>query len=616
MRTLEPAKPLARADTGVGAVQPADRIRGVDAARALAIVGMVMVHVGPTGTSGLAGTAYGLTHGRASILFVLLAGVGVSLLAGDGSARRVTGTRLRLLWRALLLFPLGLWLQTLDTNVAVILQYYAVYFLVAVLALRLPDRWLVGLAGGLALAGPLAMVLSLRWAPSWYDIGGAATVSEPIPLAGALLLTGYYPLVTWTPPLLVGIWIGRRDLRDPATQRGLFIAGAMVAAVAYSASWALGDIFGLPGEAREFLYLTTADSHSDMPLAIIGSGGVAAAVLGGALLVGWHWPRLIWPVAAMGQLALTIYVGHLLVLHFWPDTLVRADVAGATFTVARLTVITLVAATLWRALLPRGPLEALFHAPWTLARLLRGNPGETEAAGGNAGGRSRVALTQNRAPSALAGEREEQAMQIGIIGSGHIGGTLAGLFVAAGHEVMVANSRGPETLHSLVEELGDQARAGTAREAAAFGDVVVVSVPFGRYRDVPAEPLAGKIVIDTNNYYPGRDGRYEELDEDRTTSTELLAEHAPGSRVVKAFNTIYWEHLRDQGGPAYGERRAIPIAGDDEGAKQVVAGLIGELGFEVVDTGSLGEGGRSQQPGSPIYGVPLTGNQLRSRLKL
>lgn len=208
-------------------------------------------------------------------------------------------------------------------------------------------------------------------------------------------------------------------------------------------------------------------------------------------------------------------------------------------------------------------------------------------------------------------------MKIGMIGAGRIGGTLAGLFVKAGHDVMVSNSRGPDTLASLVDTLGPRARAGTTEEAADFGEVAVVSVPLGRYRELPAGPLDGKIVIDTNNYYPNRDGAFPELDEDRTTSSELLAEHLPGASVVKAFNTIYWERLRDEGQPGGrpGERPGIPIAGDHDDAKQVVAALISEIGFDAVDTGTLAVGGRRQQPGTPVYGATLTGDELRVRLE-
>jgi predicted dinucleotide-binding enzyme len=206
-------------------------------------------------------------------------------------------------------------------------------------------------------------------------------------------------------------------------------------------------------------------------------------------------------------------------------------------------------------------------------------------------------------------------VQIGMIGSGHIGSTLARQFVDHGHEVAVSNSRGPETLQDLVAELGDSARALSADEAAKFGDVVVVSVPFGHYRDVPADGTAGKVVIDTNNYYPSRDGHFEQLDEDETTSSEMLADRVNGP-VVKAFNAIRWDHLRDMGHPEQSadERIGIPISGDDPDAKRTVAELIDEIGFTAVDAGSLAEGGRKHQPGTAVYTVDLPVDELRSRL--
>ncbi len=206
-------------------------------------------------------------------------------------------------------------------------------------------------------------------------------------------------------------------------------------------------------------------------------------------------------------------------------------------------------------------------------------------------------------------------MKIAIIGAGHIGGTLARHFVDAGHEVAVSNSRGPETLAGLVEELGLRAQAMTAAEAARFGDVVVVSVPFGRYRELPTEAVAGKVVIDTNNYYSQRDGHFEELDGDLTTSSELLQAHLPGARVVKAFNAILWTHLRDDGRSAGdGERVGIPISGDDEQAKRTVAELIDQIAFDSVDAGTLADGGRKHQPGSPAYTEGLQTGELRVRL--
>jgi 8-hydroxy-5-deazaflavin:NADPH oxidoreductase len=206
-------------------------------------------------------------------------------------------------------------------------------------------------------------------------------------------------------------------------------------------------------------------------------------------------------------------------------------------------------------------------------------------------------------------------MRIGIIGAGHIGGTLARAFVHADHEVAISNSRAPATLEALADELGPRARAVTAAEAAEFGDVVVVSVPFGRYRELPAESFDGTVVIDTNNYYPQRDGHFGELDSDRITSSELLQAHLPATRVVKAFNAIRWDHLRDDGRPAGDpERIGIPISGDDESAKRIVAELIEQIGFDPVDAGTLAVGGRKHQPGSPIYTADLSPGELRARL--
>lgn len=193
---------------------------------------------------------------------------------------------------------------------------------------------------------------------------------------------------------------------------------------------------------------------------------------------------------------------------------------------------------------------------------------------------------------------------IGFIGSGSIGSTVARLAVAAGHDVVMSNSRGPETLHDLVSELGPKARAATPAEAAEAGDVVVVTVPLRAYRDVPVEPLAGKVVIDTNNYYPDRDGVFEELEDGSTTTGELLQQHLPKSRVVKGLNNIWFEHLRTLARPAGSpDRSALPIAGDDPAAKQMVAELFDSLGFDTVDAGPLAENWRTQRD-TPVYVAP------------
>jgi predicted dinucleotide-binding enzyme len=204
-------------------------------------------------------------------------------------------------------------------------------------------------------------------------------------------------------------------------------------------------------------------------------------------------------------------------------------------------------------------------------------------------------------------------MKIGIIGAGNIGATAAKLFVDAGHEVAISNSRGPETLRGLVAELGGRAQAVTVEKAAKFGEVVLISIPFGKYKSLPPAPFYGKVVIDSNNYYPERDGRVAELDSGKTTSSELLGAHLHGARIVKGFNTIWFEHLKAQGDPglALEDRRAVFIASDDSQAKEIVAKLIEEIGFAAVDMGFLRQGGERQQPGTAGYNRNLTAREAR-----
>lgn len=203
---------------------------------------------------------------------------------------------------------------------------------------------------------------------------------------------------------------------------------------------------------------------------------------------------------------------------------------------------------------------------------------------------------------------------IGLIGSGHIGTAIARRAIEQGHDAVLSNSRGPETLADLVAELGPRARAATALEAGEAGDLVVVTVPFKAYLDVPVEPLAGKVVIDTNNYYFERDGRYAELDEGRTSVSEMLAAHLPTSKVVKAFNAIQAAHIVTEGRPAGADdRRALAIAGDDADAKAVVTDLIESFGFDVVDAGPLAEGTRFERD-KPAYGAELGADALREAL--
>lgn len=203
---------------------------------------------------------------------------------------------------------------------------------------------------------------------------------------------------------------------------------------------------------------------------------------------------------------------------------------------------------------------------------------------------------------------------IGLIGAGQIGSQIARLALAAGYDVVISNSRGPETLTTLVAELGPKARARTAVDAAKAGDIVVVAVPLKNSRAVPVEPLAGKIVIDTNNYYPARDGHIPELDNESTTTSELLQAHLPTSKVVKAFNHIYAAELTTHGQPpGTPNRRALVIAGDDPDARATVARLIDQFGFDTVDAGPLKEGWRIQRD-TPGYGPRRTAEELRRDL--
>jgi predicted dinucleotide-binding enzyme len=203
---------------------------------------------------------------------------------------------------------------------------------------------------------------------------------------------------------------------------------------------------------------------------------------------------------------------------------------------------------------------------------------------------------------------------IGLIGAGHIGSQVARLAVASGYDVVISNSRGPDSLKDLISELGPKARAATVAEAAAAGDIVVVTIPLKHYRTVPVEPLAGKVVIDTNNYYPQRDGRIPELDNESTTTSELLQAHLPASKVVKAFNHIYAAELTTHGQPAGSrDRRALVIAGDDSKAKTVVTHLLDQFGFDTVDAGPLKEGWRIQRD-TPGYGPRRNAEELRRDL--
>ncbi|MEU8049834.1 MULTISPECIES: NADPH-dependent F420 reductase [Micromonospora] len=203
-------------------------------------------------------------------------------------------------------------------------------------------------------------------------------------------------------------------------------------------------------------------------------------------------------------------------------------------------------------------------------------------------------------------------MKIGIIGSGHIGGTLTRRLSALGHEVTVTNSRGPESLGDLARETG--ATAGTLEQATDQAEVVVVAIPLRAVPELPARLFEGRIVVDADNYYPQRDGDIAELLDRSLSSSRWTAEHLKGARVVKAFNNIQAQHLMDNGRPAgAADRIGLPVAGDDADAKRVVMELVDALGFDSVDAGTLDESWR-QQPDTPVYGTDRDADGVRQGL--
>lgn len=188
--------------------------------------------------------------------------------------------------------------------------------------------------------------------------------------------------------------------------------------------------------------------------------------------------------------------------------------------------------------------------------------------------------------------------------------------MAHGYDVVIANSRGPETLAGLVAELGDRATAATAADAATAGDVVVVTVPLGKIDQLPVEQLAGKIVLDTNNYYFERDGHIDALDRGETTTSELLQAQLPTSRIAKAFNHIFAADITTDGSPAgTPDRRALATAGDDAEAVAFVTRFYDEAGFDTVNVGSLSESWRVER-GRPAYVVRQNADELTANLAI
>lgn len=350
-----------------------------------------MVHVLP-GLVGDVEGPYGWAYGRASTLFALVAGVGIALSAARRPPHEV---RARLLYRAAWLAPLGVWMQGLDHPVAVILHYYALWFLLTALVVAWSDRALLVLTGVGLLVGPTLLVVAQQLQPAWYDPPGSGAV---LGVVGDVLLTGYYPTVSWWWLVLAGVLLGRRDVRRPRTMVGLLGAGSVVGVATYVGARALGGVVDL----GRWQPLLSVEGHADTTLETLAAGGIATAVLGACLLVGHVLPRpLLHPGVAFGRLALTIYVGHVLLYAAVPPLLLSTTVAEGTRTTLWLTVVGMVFAVGWLAWRPRGPLEGAEH--WVFDRVVRpllGSRGDADGAGHG------DHTTQRGARSIAGGDRE------------------------------------------------------------------------------------------------------------------------------------------------------------------------------------------------------------------
>lgn len=344
-----------------GAERPSrssSRLLAVDIARAAALLGMVVVNVGPLEGTGPAAWVILAAHGRASILFVLLAGLGVGLLLGSGRPRATAS----LLVRGVVLLVGGLALQLLDHEVNVILPMYAALFLVAILVVRVPDRVLLGVAIGGVVLGPT--IWTLAQAGGEFALTAPTLADPPSTVLAAVLLTGPYPLVTWTAPFLLGMWLGKKNLTDPRLQRRMLVVGTGLTIGPMVLAGALAALGVMADDRLELARFAIATAHSQMPLWLLTATGSALVVLAAALLLAPRLTgsRLAWAFATLGRASLTAYVAHLFVIAFLVRPGPTTAAAGLGISVA-FAVGVLIATSLWARRFPRGPLEELLRAP-------------------------------------------------------------------------------------------------------------------------------------------------------------------------------------------------------------------------------------------------------------
>lgn len=335
------------------------RLRALDAARALAIFGMVIVNVGAAESDGAEALVLALLSGRAAILFIVLAGVGVTILAQRSQAK---GQPLwpAVLWRAGLMLVMGLSLQLLPTDVNVILTLYAALFIVALGAVRISTLWLLTGAIAATFVGPIVYIL-LRSQTDLPRDGAAAWGRDLLEIVTTVSLTGPYPLLVWIAPFLFGMWLGRLDLRDLRIQRVLVSAGAIAAGGAYLLSWVVMHVLAEPNSDNVgFDRLASAQGHSQMPLWLISAAGSSALLIGLMLLLIPRFGAWASPLTITGQMALTAYCLHLIAIAVFvrPET----DSPNKGLMISLLIIIGLIAfCAAWRLIAPHGPLEALLR---------------------------------------------------------------------------------------------------------------------------------------------------------------------------------------------------------------------------------------------------------------
>lgn len=334
------------------------------------MIGMITVHFGSAASEspGVWKALYAIPTGRSALLFIVLAGIGVSLM----DSRMPEAGRAKLWWRlgirGLILLPLGLALQFLDPGVNVILQFYALYFVVAAMVVRARSRTLLLASLISAVVAPVGYLSAWFARPAWFASEAPTLGDSPMAIIRELVLTGAYPVLTWSGPLLFGLWLGRQDLRASRVRLRMVAGGAGVAAAAWALSTALVTMVGAPGEEPSWRQLLTDDPHGQMPLWLIGSTAAAVMLIGLALETTDRWSLATWPAVTVGQMALTVYVGHLLLLAWWPDLVRHDDPGAAAVSVGLFTLVATLACGVWRRRFARGPLEAVLRTATTPRR--------------------------------------------------------------------------------------------------------------------------------------------------------------------------------------------------------------------------------------------------------